>query len=118
MIIQNLIQKLEDTRMCRSSRQDVSPDVTIEVNNPKTVIIPENMIADINALKRYIGQELLSGLCITVTLKEMLTICPRERKKTDAYARLVAFLKDELNVTLLIKSQKNKVCDCQSSKQD
>lgn len=108
MIVETLTQKLEDTRMCRSILQDVSPDVIHKEDNPKTVIIPENMLADVNALKKYIGQELSSGLCITVTLKELLTICPRERRKTDAYARLVAFLKDELNITLMIYSQKSK----------
>ncbi len=107
MIVETLTQKLEDTRMCRSIRQEVSPDV-IAKENTKTVIIPENMKSDLDALKGYVGHDLSNGLCITVTLKELLTVCPRERKKTDAYARLVAFLKDELNVTLIINSQKTK----------
>ncbi len=107
MIIENLTQKLEETGMVCSSRQEVSPDV-IAKENTKTVIIPENMKSDVEALKGYVGHDLSNGLCITVTLKELLSVCPRERKKTDAYARLVAFLRDELNVTLIIYSQKTK----------
>ena len=50
-----------------------------------------------------------TGLCIEITLKELLEICPRERKRTDAYTGLISFLKGKMGITLNIKSQKSKL---------
>ena len=46
-----------------------------------------------------------SGMCITVELKKLLEICPRRRRRKDAYRNLQKTL-DEMGVTLIIKSQK------------
>ena len=109
MIIQNLIHKLEETETVCSNRQDsVTPDVIAKENAPKTIIIPEKFRADIEALQTYIERELESGLHITVSLKEILNVCPRERKRVDAYNSFISFLADEMNVTLNITSQKSK----------
>lgn len=48
------------------------------------------------------------GLSINLTLKEALTLMPRNRKRIDAYAGLISFLKREYGITLIIKSQKTK----------
>ena len=46
-----------------------------------------------------------NGMCITVELKKLLEICPRRRRRKDAYRDLQKTL-DEMGVTLIIKSQK------------
>ena len=45
-----------------------------------------------------------TGLCIT--LQEMLQLCPRDRKRSDAYRGLVSYLADTYNIELTIKSRK------------
>ena len=46
-----------------------------------------------------------NGMSITVELKKILEICPRRRRRKDAYRNLQKTL-DEMGVTLIIKSQK------------
>ena len=46
-----------------------------------------------------------NGMCITVELKKLLEICPRRRRRKDAYRNLQKTL-DKMGVTLIIKSQK------------
>lgn len=46
-----------------------------------------------------------NGMCITVELKKLLEICPRRRRRKDAYRYLQKTL-NEMGVTLNIKSQK------------
>ena len=82
-------------------------------NNPsqptvkREVIVPEKFRNDVEALKGY-GLQLEPGISIEVTLAEILTICPRERRRVDSYKGLVSYLRDEFNITLIIKSQKTK----------
>ena len=86
------------------SRQDcVSPDVIEKKAN--TVIVPEKFKADVEALENYIGRNLENGLCIKVDLAELLTVIPRERKRTDAYNTLRRFLKNEFGIDLIINSK-------------
>lgn len=110
MIIHELSRKFEDTLGVSSERQvGVDPDVIEKINsceNVRRVVIPEKFKKDIEALERYIDSSLTSGVCITVTLQELLCICPRERRRKDAYNPLVNFLKEEMNITLTINSQK------------
>lgn len=103
MIIEYLTNKLEDSEMGFLSRQEsVEPDVIVQ-NNTKKVIVPEKFRGDVEALEKYAESDLERGLCITVSLSELLTICPRERKRRDAFNALVHFLQEEMNVTLTIK---------------
>ena len=93
---------------CGSELQDrrsdnASPDV-IEEKESK-VIIPEKFRDDIQRLISYCGVELKSGLCIEIELSELLEILPRERRRKDAYDKLVKFLAEEMNIKLNIKSR-------------
>jgi len=107
MLIQTLMNKLSDEVQYSEGRQDcVSPDVN--VNKVNTVIVPDKFKKDIEALENYIGRKLESGLCIRVDLSELLTVIPRERKRTDAYNTLVQYLKDEFGIDLIINSKKQK----------
>lgn len=64
---------------------------------------------DIAALEeRYGTLSLQTGLSINLTLKEALSLMPRNRARVDAYIGLVSFLKREYGIALIIKSQKSK----------
>ena len=93
---------------CGSELQDGRSDNAlpnvIEEKESK-VIIPENFKDDIERLESYCGVELKSGLCIEIELSELLEILPRERRRKDAYDKLVKFLTDEMNIKLIIKSR-------------
>ena len=66
---------------------------------------PGNPYADeIKKLEAEYGP-FANGMCITVELKKLLEICPRRRRRKDAYRNLQKTL-DEMGVTLNIKSQK------------
>lgn len=107
MIIKCLSKLFSDEVQYSGNRQDgVSPDVN--VNKENTVIVPDKFKEDIEALETYIGRKLESGLCIKVDLSELLTVIPRDRKRTDAYNTLVKFLKDEFGIDLIINSKKQK----------
>ena len=64
--------------------------------------------SDVKALKERYRVEFETGVCIRIPLKEILEICPRERKRVDAYAGLVSRLKREYGVELIINSNKSK----------
>ena len=82
---------------------NASPDV-IEEKESK-VIIPDKFRDDIQRLISYCGVELKSGICIEIELGELLEVLPRERRRKDAYDKLVKFLADEMNIKLTIKSR-------------
>ncbi len=92
-----------------SERQvrEATPDV-IEKSSTIAQPILEKYKKDVEALRKRYGENFKTGFCIEVTLKELLEICPRERKRTDAYTGLISFLKGKMGITLNIKSQKSK----------
>ena len=70
------------------------------------IIVPNQFNDDVERLKEYVGAEYWkSGLVIELSLQELLSICPRERKRSDAYKRLIEYLADEQNITLSIKKK-------------
>ena len=64
--------------------------------------------SDVKALKERYRIEYETGVCIRIPLKEILEICPRVRKRVDAYTGLVSPLKREYGVELVINSNKSK----------
>lgn len=71
------------------------------------VIVPLQFRDDVERLKVYVGDEnWKEGLEISLSLQELLSICPRERRRSDAFRKLIAYLKDELNILLTIKNSK------------
>lgn len=93
-----------------SERQvrETTPGV-IEKSSTIAKPIPEKYEKDVEALRKKYGENFKTGFCIEVTLKELLEICPRERRRTDAYTGLISFLKGKMGITLNIKSQKSKL---------
>ena len=61
---------------------------------------------DIRSLEDRFGC-LYSGMVIETDLHEMLSLCPRQRRRSDAYNSLVNYLGREHGVTLLIQSRKS-----------
>jgi len=104
MIIKNypLYEDLESSQDRSENR--ISPDVIVDKGNT-SVIIPSRFREDIDALSNYIGRKLSTGICIELSLEEMLEVIPRKRRRTDAYDKLVKFLADEMNVIVTIKSK-------------
>ena len=84
-----------------SERQvrEATPDV-IEKSSTIAQPILEKYKKDVEALRKRYGENFKTGFCIEVTLKELLEICPRERKRTDAYTGLISFLKGKMGITL------------------
>ena len=61
---------------------------------------------DVKALRDFIGEsEFQTGLCIELTLSQLLDIAPRQRRRSDAYTTLIKHLKDEFNINLTIKQK-------------
>lgn len=107
MLIEYLRQKFGDEVASSSDRQaSVVPDVTAK--NNRKVVVPEKFCKDIEALEAYIDSRLESGVCITVSLSELLTVCPRTRRRVDSYDILARFLREEMNVKLTITTSKTK----------
>lgn len=48
------------------------------------------------------------SLILEISLKEIFTLCPRNRCRLDRYSKLQEYLNKNYNVTLIIKSQKTK----------
>ena len=64
--------------------------------------------SDITALRLLYRDRFKTGLCIETSLQDLLRVCPRERKRADAYTGLTSYLKNELGIKLLITSNKTR----------
>ena len=77
-----------------------------EMNN--TTIVPPQFRDDVESLKSFVGNENWEpGLEIKLELRDLLALCPRERRRSDAYKKLIAYLKDECQIELIIKTKRN-----------
>ena len=97
-----------ERRSTTSNRlEKAAPSVIVKKDS--TEPIPEKYKKDIAALQEKYGNlSSLSGLSISLTLKEALEIMPRNRRRVDAYDGLKSYLKKQYGITLTIKSQKTK----------
>lgn len=95
-----------ESRTSTSNRlENAEPGVTVKKDSKP---IPEKYDKDLEALRGKYGDAFKTGLCITLTLQEALSIMPRVRRRIDAYRGLVSYLQKELNITLKLESQKTK----------
>lgn len=93
---------------CSNREVAVEPHVIVEKDSKDK----ENKYdSDITALKLIYGVHFSTGLCITTSLQDLLRICPRARKRADAYTGLVSYLKNQYGITLTITSNKTKKGD-------
>lgn len=79
-------------------------------NEPSCEVVPftpEKFEFDIFKLKVYVGEIYFrKGLVIETSLSELFEVCPRERRRTDAYDSLIKFLRDELGIDLIISKNR------------
>ena len=96
-----------ERRSVSNRLENAEPSVSVkkDSNEPS----PEKYRKDIEALRKKYGDSFSTGFCIEVTLRELLELCPRDRRRTDAYIGLVSYLKNNYDITLTIKSQKKKL---------
>ena len=87
-----------------SQGQEISPS---QEQNKVEKVVRGKFLRDLEAL-RDSGYSLSSGSKIEITLQEILKICPRDRKRVDAYNSLKSYLSDEFGCNLCITSQKTK----------
>ena len=87
--------------------ENAAPSVIVKKDS--TELIPEKYKKDIAVLQEKYGNlSSLTGLSISLTLKEALEIMPRNRRRVDAYEGLKNYMKREYGIELLIQSQKTK----------
>ena len=65
--------------------------------------------SDVKALKERYRIEFETGVCIELELSELLEILPRERRRKDAYDKLVKFLAEEMNMRLTIHTARSQI---------
>lgn len=87
-----------------SQGQEISPS---KEQNKVEKVVRGKFLRDLEAL-RDSGYSLSSGSKIEITLQEILKICPRDRKRVDAYTSLKSYLNNEFGCNLCITSQKIK----------
>ena len=75
--------------------------------NKVEIPVKGKFIRDLEALRDN-GFSLSPGSDIEISLQEILSICPRDRKRTDAYDSLKAYLIKEFDCNLHVTSQKTK----------
>ena len=98
------------SRLFGGSRDETPPKPNVAVGvKEKDSKREEKYCSDIEALKQRYGAEFKSGVCIEIPLKEIINLCPRERRRADAYTGLVGYLKSEYGVILKITSNKTKI---------
>lgn len=72
-------------------------------------VIPKLYEDDIKALCDYAGVDSLTGgMTIRMTLQEILGIIPKKRARIESYRMLTQFLKETMNVELILTSRKTK----------
>ena len=98
-----------ERRSTTSNRLENNAAPSVTARKDSTEPIPEKYKKDVAALQEKYGNlPSLTGLSISLTLKEALEIMPRNRRRVDAYEGLKNYLKKQYGITLTIKSQKTK----------
>ena len=90
-------------------KREPQPSVKTDLppRNKELPIVPLQYKDDVKRLKTYVGEaNWKPGLELKLELKELLAICPRERKRSDSYRKLIGYLDEELNIKLTIKSRR------------
>ena len=107
-IITNLYEAFFGERKIEEGKSRNSTAPASETKGSESPVIVSEFDADETALKKHFGTDFYSGLCIEVKLSEILKILPRQRRRVDAYNKLVKHLKETFGVDLVITSQKTK----------
>ena len=91
----------------RQPEQQPSQKTSMPQEIKKPLIVPLQYRDDVEKLRSYVGDDNWKpGLTIELELRDLLSICPRERRRSDAFSKLIAYLKDEQQIELIIKTKK------------
>ena len=91
---------------CSNREEELTMPHVIDEKDSKT-----KFDSDIKALKLIYGVHFSTGFCIETSLQDILRVCPRQRKRADAYTGLASYLKKQYGITLTITSNKTKKGD-------
>ena len=108
MVLLNLFEAFFGERKIEEGKSWKSTAPASETKGSESPVVVSEFDADESALKEHFGTDFYSGLCIEVKLSEILKILPRQRKRVDAYNKLVKHMKEAHGVDLVITSQKTK----------
>ncbi len=109
MLIDNLFQLDYLDVSSLSGHLEKNPIKKVENLTSRKIVSSEEFADDVKRLCEFAGIiELRPGMNITISLQEILKICPRNRQRVDAYRILVRYLKEQLGVELIINSKKSK----------
>lgn len=86
----------QQTGICQKAETDNSIDNPVETENPFS--------KDVETLQEHFVLE--KGTTIQLTLKEALSLLPRERKRSDAYRKLQKHLQSVYGVTFILTNKK------------
>lgn len=88
--------------------ESASPEETSEIQSKTNTCsrTKHDINGDIKRLSEafFSGHELQSGFVIETTLHDLLAVCPRERRRKDAYKSLIHAL-NKMGVELIIKTK-------------
>ena len=87
-----------------SQGQELPPS---KEQNKVEKVVRGKFLRDLEALRDN-GYSLSPGSQIEITLQDILRVCPRDRKRVDAYRSLRDYLNEEFGCRLFIISQKTK----------
>ena len=88
----------------REDKRTILPEANDE-KRVKSAASVDSIAEDIKRLEAEYGP-FEEGMVLTVELKHLLVLCPRSRRRKDAYKKLQKELLREKGVILTIKSQK------------
>lgn len=86
-----------------ATKENSSPSVSVQPEPPKA---KGKYDADVEALEAEFGS--LNSTGLSISLQDLLQICPRKRPRIEAFQGLISYLKAEYGATLTIKSRKTK----------
>ena len=102
-ILQLELNRLLHNRNASSTIQPTEKsEVAEEMQQAKKTTSTDKYAQDIEALKSYFGGNFSEGASLYIELHVLLDICPRKRRRPDAYIGLVGRLEKEYNIKLII----------------
>ena len=102
-LFQALFSSIRDDEAKPRQVSSANPPVNQRVKSaspPKASQV--DLDGDIHRLEETFGNSLEQGCCIEVSIQELLKICPRSRRRSDAFKTLIRSLAEQ-GVTLNIK---------------
>lgn len=107
--MRNLFNSLFGTgRKTEVHQQPVKIDADPKTDSKTETTKPALSIEEeIQVLAQHFGG-ISTGMTIEIELRELLELCPRNRRKADSYYQLKKHLKDDYGIELIITSRTSK----------